>query len=121
VDSYAGEYLPDTLYETWAAEEKERLAAMFLETADQLSELLLENKQYSGVIELCQRILANDNCWERAYRHMMMAYHQLGDHGQVGRTYQRCTQTLRDELDVTPSIETSTLYRALIKKKSNLI
>jgi LuxR family maltose regulon positive regulatory protein len=116
VDGYAGEYLPDTLYETWTAEERERLATMFLETADQLSELLLENKQYGEVIELCQRILAKDNCWERAYRHMMLAYHQLGDRGQVGRTYQRCRQTLHNELDVTPSIETTSLYQELIKE-----
>jgi LuxR family maltose regulon positive regulatory protein len=116
VESYAGDYLPDTLYETWTAEERERLATMFLETADQLSEMLLVNKQYSEVIELCQRILAKDNCWERAYRHMMLAYHQLGDRGQVGRTYQRCVQTLHDELDVTPSIETTALYQKLIKE-----
>jgi LuxR family maltose regulon positive regulatory protein len=117
VNRYTGEYLPDTLYETWTAEERERLTTMFLETADQLSELLVENKQYSEVIELCQRILAKDNCWERAYRHMMLAYHQLGDRGQVGRTYQRCRQTLQDELDVTPSQETTTLYQELIKEE----
>ena len=117
VNRYTGEYLPDTLYETWTAEERERLATMFLETADQFSELLLQNEQYGEVIELCQRILAKDNCWERAYRHMMIAYHQLGDRGQVGRTYQRCTQTLQEELDVTPSVETTSLYQKLIEEK----
>jgi LuxR family maltose regulon positive regulatory protein len=117
IDLYQGEYLPDTLYETWTAEERERLAAIYLETSDRLSELLLESRQYGEAIDLCQRILLQDNCWERAYRHLMLAYHHLGDRGQVGRTYQRCTQTLRDELDVTPSAETTTLYHALIKIK----
>ncbi len=110
---YQGEYLPETLYETWAAQERERMAVMFLEAADRLSDLLLHAGQYSEVVELGQRILAQDNCWERAYRHLMQAYAHLGDRGQVGRTYQRCVQTLRAELDLAPSAETQALYDQL--------
>ena len=58
-------------------------------------------------------MLALDNCWERAYRHLMLAYAQLGDHGQLARTYQRCVDTLRSELDVAPSLETEKLYHTL--------
>ena len=115
IDLYQGEYLPDTRYETWTAEERERLAAIYLETADRLSESFINGRQYNRAIDVCQNILAQDNCWERAYRHLMMAYHQLGDHGQIGRTYQRCMQTLKDELDVTPSLETTSLYQQLIQ------
>jgi DNA-binding SARP family transcriptional activator len=110
---YQGDYLPDTLYEAWAAEERERLAALFLETADRLAEHLLAQARYTEAIELCQRILAQDNCWERAYRYLMLIYDRLGDRGQVGRTYQRCQQTLRHELGVTPSPETERLYQSL--------
>ena len=113
VSLYSGDYLPETLYETWAAEERERLATYFLESADKLAELYLEQERFTEAIELCQRILAQDNCWERAYRYLMQAYDQLGDRGQVGRTYQRCVQTLREELDVPPSIETKLLYEKL--------
>jgi DNA-binding SARP family transcriptional activator len=110
---YQGEYLPDTLYETWAAEERERLSAFFLEGADNLVEILIEQKRYGEVIDLCQRILGQDDCWERAYRHLMLAYDGLSDRGQVGRTYQRCVQTLREELDVNPAPETQALYEQL--------
>lgn len=113
---YQGDYLPDTLYETWAAEERERLAALFLEISDHLVELLLEAGRYTEAIDLAQRVLTQDNCWERAYRHLMLAYSKLGDRGQVGRTYQRCVQTLREELDVSPSGETEKLYREVIGK-----
>jgi DNA-binding SARP family transcriptional activator len=114
---YQGEYLPDTLYETWAAEERERLATLFLESADLLAEMLIERKCYSEVIDLCQRILAQDNCWERAYRHLMLAYDHLGNRGQVGRTYQHCIQTLREELDVSPAPETEGLYQRLVGER----
>ncbi len=111
---YQGEFLPETLYETWAAEERERLASLFLEVADRLAEDLIHQEKYNEAVELCQRVLAQDNCWERAYRHLMLAFVGLGDRGQVGRTYQRCVQTLRAELDVAPSSETETLYQQLI-------
>ncbi|MBI5842566.1 MAG: tetratricopeptide repeat protein [Chloroflexi bacterium] len=114
IDSYRGEYLPETLYETWAAEERERLASLFLESADRLAELLLQQNKYAEVIDLCQRVLQQDNCWERAYRHLMTAYDRLGDRGQVGRTYQRCVQVLREELDLSPAPETQELYEKLV-------
>jgi len=114
IDSYPGEYLPETLYETWAAEERERLASFFLESADRLAELLLQQNKYAEVIELCQRVLIQDNCWERAYRHLMTAYENLGDRGQVGRAYQRCAQVLREKLDISPAPETRELYEKLV-------
>lgn len=110
---YRGEYLPDTRYETWAAGERERLAAVFLQGADALVERLIDEEHFAEVIEICRRVLAQDNCWERAYRHLMAAYARLGDRGQVARTYQRCAQTLREELDVEPAGETQALYRTL--------
>jgi LuxR family maltose regulon positive regulatory protein len=113
VSLYPGDYLPETLYETWAAEERERLAALFLETADRLADALIRHERYNEAIDLSQRILIQDNCWERAYRHLMLAYDRLGDRGQVGRTYQKCVQTLRDELDVSPAQETEKLYESL--------
>jgi ATP/maltotriose-dependent transcriptional regulator MalT/DNA-binding SARP family transcriptional activator len=114
MELYKGEYLPDTLYETWAAEESERLSTLFLECADRLAEILVGKKRFGEAVDLCQRILGQDNCWERAYRHLMLAYDGLGDRGQVGRTYQRCVQTLRDELDVSPAPETQKLYEQLV-------
>ena len=113
MELYKGEFLPDALYETWAAEERERISALFLEGADSFAEYLIEQKLYNEAIDPCQRILAQDNCWERAYRHLMLAYDGLNDRGQVGRTYQRCGQTLREELDVSPAPETQKLYGQL--------
>ncbi|HSM70029.1 MAG TPA: BTAD domain-containing putative transcriptional regulator, partial [Anaerolineales bacterium] len=113
---YHGDYLPEALYESWVAEEREMLASLFLESADRLTRLLIAKERYSDVVDLSQRVLTKDNCWERAYRHLMLAYDKLGDHGQVGRTYQRCTQALRDELNVSPSPETQDLYEKLTRK-----
>jgi DNA-binding SARP family transcriptional activator len=113
VDLYQGDYLPDVLYEIWVAEERENLLSSFLESADRLTELLLSQGKYAEAIDLSQRVLAKDTCWERAYRHLMIAYDHLGDRGQVARLYRRCVQTLQEELQVSPSTETQALYEKL--------
>jgi len=86
---------------------------LFLRSADRLSEIYLDQRRYEDTIDLCYRILSADNCWERAYRHIMLAYDALGNRGQVARVYQRCVQVLRDELEVDPAVETVNLFQRL--------
>ncbi len=113
---YQGEYLPDTRYETWAASQREQLSVIYLQAADHLCELYLKDHRSEQAIQLCQRIISEDNCWERAYRHLMVAYDQLGDHGQVARAYQRCVDVLQKELDISPSPETQASFQALVSQ-----
>lgn len=113
IELYRGDYMPESIYESWVAEERERLASLFLESADRLTEQLIAREQFTEAIDLAQRILARDKCWERAYRHLMLAYDRLGDRGQVGRMYQKCAQALRQELGVSPAPETQELYERL--------
>jgi DNA-binding SARP family transcriptional activator len=115
---YGGEYLPEARYETWAAVEREHLAVQFLRAADRLSALLLQHGRFPETVRICQKILSFDNCWERAYQRLMLAYDRLGDHGQVARAYRRCRQALREELDVAPAPETDQLYHSLTGAKN---
>lgn len=117
LDLYRGEYLPEARYQDWSTVEREHLAVLYLQAADQFCELSLRKRNYPQVIEECQRILSQDSCWERAYRHLMQAYDGLGDHGQVARTYQRCVETMKAELNVKPSDETELLFRELTEEK----
>jgi LuxR family transcriptional regulator, maltose regulon positive regulatory protein len=110
---YQGEFLPVARYEAWAAAERERLEVLFIKTADRFSELLLQHGRSEEAIAICRLILTFDNCWERAYRHLMLAFYNLGDRGQVARAYQKCVQTLRSELDVAPAEETARLFDKL--------
>lgn len=113
IQLYQGEYLPDLRYENWTVTRRDHLAAKFLQIADRLTEKYLLQKRYSEVIQLGQRILIQDNCWERAYRYLMLAYAGMGDHGQIGRTYQRCLQCLSNELEIPPARETYHLFLQL--------
>ena len=113
VNLYTGDFLPEAVFEEWAAHEQERLLALFLRAADRLAGLLLERGQAQDAIVMCQRILARDACWERAYQIMMLAHENSGNRTQALRTYQRCVAALRAELDVSPSAATLALYERL--------
>jgi LuxR family transcriptional regulator, maltose regulon positive regulatory protein len=110
---YGGDYLPEALYEDWAAETRERLLTLYLRAADRLASALIDRGQYEEALNACQAILARDACWERAYRLMMKAYTAQGNRPQAMRAYQRCVDVLRDQLDVEPSPETVALERAI--------
>ncbi len=110
---YAGDYLQEYPFEDWCSEERARLRSLYVGAADQLARALIERAQWSEAIEVCQAILAYDDCWEQAYRLMMTAYARLGNRAQLLRTYRRCEARLREELDVAPSPRTLALYKRL--------
>jgi len=113
VQLYGDDYLPEGVYEDWTTTERERLLTLYLRAAETLSLILLEQKQYDEVIDACQRILARDRCWERAYRILMRAYTERGNRAQALRVYEQCVEALHDELTVPPSSETTTLFRQI--------
>ncbi len=110
VDLYAGDYLPDALYEDWVSAERERLLTLYLSGASRLAELLLQRREEQEVITLAESILARDRCWEEAYRILMLAYDRRGNRPQAVRAYHRCTSALREELDLDPMPETTRFY-----------
>ncbi len=110
LDLYQGEYLQEELYEDWPSEERERLLALYLRAAEKLAGVRLSQGRYDEAIGLCRRILARDNCWERAYRLMMLAYARQGNRPRALRLYQSCQETLRKELDTEPSAATRRLH-----------
>lgn len=110
---YAGDYLPEALYEDWAAAQRERLLTLYLRAADRLADALIERGQVEEGLDICQAIVTRDVCWEHAYQLMMLAYARQGNRAQAHRIYVRCVEVLRAELNVPPSAETVGLYRQL--------
>ncbi len=108
---YQGDFLPGCLYEDWAAPERERLLALFLTTAERVAHLRAARQEWEQCMAACRLILSHDNCWEEAYRLIMLAYWKSHNRAAAVRTYEKCVETLRDELGVTPLPETEQLYR----------
>jgi len=115
---YQGEYLQELPYAEWCTEERERLQALILRTAERLARTLVAKGNWEEAIEVCQTILSLDDCWEQAYRLMMTAFDRLGNRVQALRTYQRCQERLQSELGVRPSPATVELHLAIQKEAS---
>ena len=113
VDLVRGPYLAN-IDATWVLPERERLSRAYLSALIQLAELHLKNGGPRLALEVCQRGISWDDCYEEAHRLAMQIYDLLGDHAAVVRQYQDCQQALMSELKVTPSPETEKLYRRLI-------
>lgn len=111
---YQGDFLPEALYEEWTTQERERLLALYLRAADKLASQLVERGLFDEALNICQSILARDVSWEHAYRLMMMTHARLGNRHQAIRTYLRCVEALRTELNVEPSPTTVALYNRIV-------
>jgi len=111
---YEDDYLPDSVYEDWPAAERQRLRHLYMTAAERLARHLLQARAWDDAIQVCQAILARDNCWEAAYRLLMRAYAAQGNRPQVHSTYQRCVTALDRELGVEPSPTTRSLFEKLV-------
>jgi DNA-binding SARP family transcriptional activator len=111
---YQGDFLKEDLYEDWPRLQRDHLRSLYLDIADRLSEYYVQQGEYTAAIALCQKVLAQDNCYEQAHRRLMHCYLGLGQRHLAVRQYQNCVEALREELDLTPSEETVALYRCII-------
>jgi len=67
-------------------------------------------------MRICHDILSVDPCNEPAYRVLMRCHAARGNLAAVHSVYQRCTSLLKEDLDVPPSSETTSLYKQLTEK-----
>jgi DNA-binding SARP family transcriptional activator len=110
---YQGDFLEEDLYEDWPGAQRERFRRMYRELADRLSEYSLRQGAHHAAIALCQKLLGQDNCHEKAHRRLMRCYLAQGQRHLAVRQYQICVQALEEELDLPPSEETVALYRRI--------
>jgi DNA-binding SARP family transcriptional activator len=110
---YQGDFLEDDLYEDWTSQPREQFRNLYLEVTGRLSEYYLRQKEYSGAIALCQKVLARDSCHEPAHRRLMRCYQAQRQRHLAVRQYHTCREQLKQELDLLPAPETEALYRQL--------
>lgn len=104
LSSYRGELLPG-FYEDWAVLEREHLHALFEQKIVCLIGLLEGQRRWHDVLGWAEHWISLGQAPETAFRALMVAYDELGDHAKVTSTYERCKRTLR-QLDLEPSEET---------------
>ena len=110
---YRGDYMEDEPYADWPTLRREALRDAYSGVLSMLATISLEWQDYSGCIIWAQKLLAQDNCHEEAYRLLIESHLQLGQRARAARWYEMCARTLNRELGVDPSPETRALLHSL--------
>lgn len=113
---YQGPYLEEDRYEEWTGRRRRQLRALYLQTADRLSDYYQDQGQFGAAVILCQKALRQDDCHEAAHQHLMACYLALGQRHLALRQYRLCVQKLQAELDLPPSSETQALYQQITRQ-----
>jgi predicted ATPase/DNA-binding SARP family transcriptional activator len=112
VSVYHGELLPG-FYDDWIILERERLRAVFEHNLQVLLEQLVEEGHWAETLDWGERWIALGCVPEPAYRALMVAHAAQGNNAKVAATYERCVQSLREELGVETSEQTKVLFQQL--------
>lgn len=112
---YRGEYLSETPDEVRARETREELRDTFLLTAHRLADLYMEADRWEEVLKIGHGILTVDPCNESAFCLLMHCHAARGNRSAINSVYQRCAATLKEDLDVEPSPETTRLWKELTR------
>jgi DNA-binding SARP family transcriptional activator len=110
---YAGDFLPDDLYEDWAGERRDALKRTWTELQFGLAQALEARSDVNAALQPLERLLRADPCDERAAQEQMKLLTRYGRRAEALRVYQRLAQSLREELDVDPSAESLELQRQI--------
>lgn len=110
---YLGDFMESDVYEDWAGPIREHYRSLYLGLADHLSEYYWRRGHHLAAIEICQKILARDNCNEQAHRRLMRCFQNQGQRGLAIRQYRLCVETLKSELEVAPAAETQSLFEKI--------
>ena len=101
----AREFLPG-LDGEWAHDWRSRLRDVRSRAVECMAEAELRCGQTSAAIRSAQLVLRLDDLRETAWQILMRAHAAAGNPAQAVRAYQRCRQTLQEQLDTAPSPRT---------------
>jgi LuxR family transcriptional regulator, maltose regulon positive regulatory protein len=77
--------------------------------------------EQSGAWELAadyyMKGIETDSLAEELHRRLMICQIRLGNHGEATKTYRRCQDTLKAELGIAPSPETTAIYTAIVQRQ----
>ena len=109
---YRGDFL-ENCYSDWCQVRREILRERLLRAHEELADQLILRRRYRQAVKTLHDGLAVDNSRESLHRQLMLAHALSGDKGQALIQYQRCVETLENELGVPPSPATAELHQRI--------
>jgi two-component SAPR family response regulator len=113
IELYHGDYV-EPFYSEWCRFRRDELRQAYLDARGQLAQLAWANSQFEESAQHWQQMLAVDMCQEEAHYGLMRCYLRQGKRGMALRQYQRCRDTLQQELNMPPGPAIQHLYQRLM-------
>ena len=114
IQLYRGPLFEDDASGEWYLPEQRRLKDLYGQALEYVAEIHFQRGELPEALQFSQLAISNDPCSEAVHRLLMRCYASQHQQQLVSRQYRVCTATLRDELRVPPSDETTQLFRELI-------
>ena len=115
LEVYAGDLLPEDVFEEWAGGPREELRSLRLALLLELGREYRAGGQPEHAVEVLRTLLRDDPLQEEAHRLLIRVFVERGERQQALRQYQQCREVLRRELGVDPSPETEALHREMVE------
>ncbi|MFN8446045.1 MAG: BTAD domain-containing putative transcriptional regulator [Caldilineaceae bacterium] len=100
-------------FELWLTTERERLGQLYRRGMEALIAERQQQYDWPQVIALAQQSLRHDPLQETLHQALMRAYHEQGQRTEALRQYETLRTLLKQELDVEPMAETTSLYQSI--------
>ncbi len=110
---YHGEFMEEERYEEWPIPQRQHLQNEFLNLLDRLIRYYFDRNDYLACSTLCHKMLTIDPCREDSHRYLMRCFLRQGHPHLALRQYHLCEKMLKEELDITPTSETTSLYEQI--------
>ncbi|HEX7104067.1 MAG TPA: AAA family ATPase [Nitrolancea sp.] len=110
---YAGDLLPEDLYESWTQRARDSLREMYLELLLNSARLQEERGLPAAAIETLRRLIDTDPLNEAAHAALMSLYASSGRRDLALRIYQQLCERLRTELDAEPAPDVNRLHQRI--------
>jgi predicted ATPase/DNA-binding SARP family transcriptional activator/DNA-binding CsgD family transcriptional regulator len=113
ISLYAGELLPEDLYEEWAYVRREDLRRLYMELLVGLGALYGERGEYERSIQTLRSAASQEPTDEDVHAELMRLYALSGRRPEALRQYERLRKTLTEELDTRPTGAIRRLYEEI--------
>ena len=117
-DFYTGPFLSEDLYADWSFMQREQLNQMYVAMCHALAEYYQQADLYEDAMRWIGAVLKENSCDEVAHRQLIQVYVAQGRRSEALRQYQLCERILAEELGVQPMLETTSLFRAILKNEN---
>ena len=114
---YNGSFL-DSVSLDWFVGKRDEFGEKHLQALNWLAEALWQQHNYVDCIELCNEILAIDDCVEVTHQRLIQCYNSLKMTEKAVRQFQKCSESLR-RIHAQPSAETTKLCTEILLPSSS--